>query len=58
MKAYAKLFIPAHVIKVLIANASSNDQASLYIYIVLPDNLPVSDKVCYPPSRKRKNNLP
>ena len=38
---------------------AANDQASLYIYIVSLDNLPVSDKVCYPPSRKvKKNNLP
>ena len=33
---------------------AANDQASLYIYIVSADNLPVSDKVCYPPSRKVK----
>ena len=33
---------------------AANDPASLYIYIVSPDNLPVSDKVCYPHSRKVK----
>ena len=54
MKAQAKLFIPVHVILVFIAFAAANDQASLYIYIVSPDNLPVSDKVCYPHSRKVK----
>ena len=34
--------------------SAANDQASLHIYIVSPDNLTVSDKVCYPHSRKVK----
>ena len=41
---------------------AANDQASLHIRIVSPDNvlkfiLPtVGDKVCYPSLRKKKNN--